>query len=124
MAENSVIISGLTREYPQFKYSTNEMIETLGNKLSEHVKENIYQLGVENRYFIRPFERHISKSGERIKSDNDGEPISDLCANVAQKCLSNLGLSKNDITCLVAAYELIYFQLIAHTLYDNQYHQN
>ena len=30
MAENSVIISGLTREYPQFKYSTNEMIETLG----------------------------------------------------------------------------------------------
>ena len=105
MAENSVIISGLTREYPQFKYSTNEMIETLGNKLSEYVKENIYQLGVENRYFIRPFERHISKSGKRIKSDNDGEPISDLCANVAQKCLSNLGLGKNDVTCIVTAYE-------------------
>ena len=104
MAENNIVISGLTREYPEFKYSTNEMIDTLGNRLSECVKENIYQLGVENRYFIRPFERYMSTLGNPIKSD-DGEPISDLCSSVAEKCLTNLGLTKNDVTCLVTAYE-------------------
>ena len=61
------------------------MIEALGNKLSEDVKENIYQLGVKNRYFVRPFDRYISKSSERIKSNADGEPISDLCVKVAEK---------------------------------------
>ena len=47
-----IMISGLTREYPEHKYSTNEMIDHLGNKLTEKVKENILQLGVENRFFI------------------------------------------------------------------------
>lgn len=98
-------ISGLTREYPDFKYSTQELIDIVGNKLSEQVKENIIQLGVKNRYFVRPIEQYISNSGERINSFNDGEPISDLCTKVAKKCLSNLGLSTNDITGLVAAFE-------------------
>ena len=75
MSESNLIISGLTRMYPEFKYSTEEMIEALGNKLSENVKENIYQLGVKNRYFVRTFDRYISKSSERIKSNADGEPI-------------------------------------------------
>ena len=100
-----IMISGLTREYPEYKYSTNEMIDHLGNKLTDKVKENILQLGVENRFFIRPFERYIQNDGERIKSDSDGEPISDLCTKTAEKCLQNLGLNKNDITCVVAAFE-------------------
>ena len=82
-----------------------EMIDHLGNKLTDKVKENILQLGVENRFFIRPFERYIQNDGERIKSDSDGEPISDLCTKTAEKCLQNLGLNKNDITCVVAAFE-------------------
>lgn len=102
---NEINLNGLTRGYPEYRYSTQELIDVLGNKLSERVKENIRQLGVENRYFIRPFERYIENSGERIKSNNDGEPISDLCANVAKECLSNLGLKLDDITCLVAAFE-------------------
>ena len=105
MDQNNIYLSGLTRESPQFKYSTQEMIDTLGNKLSDLVKENIHQLGVENRFFIRPFDQYITSSGNRIKSDDDGEPISELCNNVANKCLSQLGLSKSDITCLVTAYE-------------------
>ena len=105
MSDNSVGIIGLTRQYPEFRYSTKEMIDVLGNKLTEKVKENILQLGVENRYFVRPLDCYISKSGEQIKSLPDGEPISDLCKNVGEKCLSNLGLTKNDITCIVAAYE-------------------
>jgi 3-oxoacyl-[acyl-carrier-protein] synthase III len=99
------MISGLTREYPEHKYSTIEMIEMLGNKLTNKVQENILQLGVENRCFIRPFERYIQPNGDRIKSDSDGEPISDLCTKTAEKCLQNLGLNKNDITCVVAAFE-------------------
>ena len=55
MDENNIYLSGLTRESPEFKYSTNEMFDVLGNKLSDLVKENINQLGVENRFFIRPF---------------------------------------------------------------------
>ena len=105
MSNNSVGIIGLTRQYPEFKYSTKEMIDILGNKLTEKVKENILQLGVENRYFVRPLDRYVSKSGEQIKSVPDGEPISDLCKNVGEKCLSNLGLTKNDVTCIVAAFE-------------------
>ena len=105
MSDNSVGIIGLTRQYPEFKYSTKEMIDVLGNKLSEQVKENIFQLGVENRYFVRPLDRYVNKSGEQIKSVHDGEPISDLCKNVGEKCLSNLGLTKNDVTCIVAAFE-------------------
>ena len=100
-----IMISGLTREYPEHKYSTNEMIDHLGNKLTEKVKENILQLGVENRFFIRPFERYIQHGGDRINSGSDGEPISDLCTKTAEKCLQNLGINKNDITCVVAAFE-------------------
>ena len=105
MSDNSVGIIGLTRQYPEFRYSTKEMIDVLGNKLTEKVKENILQLGVENRYFVRPLDCYISKSGEQIKSVPDGEPISDLCKNVGEKCLSDLGLTKNDVTCIVAAFE-------------------
>ena len=105
MSDYEIMISGLTREYPEHKYSTNEMIEMLGNKLTNKVQENILQLGVENRCFIRPFERYIQPNGDRIKSDSDGEPISDLCTKTAEKCLQNLGLNKNDITCVVAAFE-------------------
>ena len=105
MNKDNVMISGLTREYPKFSYTTNEMIEILGNKLSESVKENIFQLGVKNRHFIRPFEQYISNSGKPVKSKEDGEPISELCVKVAEKCLENLNLKKNDITCIVTAYE-------------------
>ena len=105
MDDYNIMISGLTREYPEYKYSTNEMVDLLGNKLTDNVKENIVQLGVENRFFIRPFERYIQSDGKRIKSDSDGEPISDLCVKTAEKCLQNLGLNKNDITCVVAAFE-------------------
>ena len=105
MNDNSIGIIGLTRQYPEFKYSTKEMIDALGNKLTEKVKENIFQLGVENRYFVRPLEHYVNKSSKQIKSVPDGEPISDLCKNVGEKCLSNLGLTKNDVTCIVAAFE-------------------
>ena len=105
MNDNSIGIIGLTRQYPEFKYSTKEMIDALGNKLTEKVKENIFQLGVENRYFVRPLEHYVNKSSEQIKSVPDGEPISDLCKNVGEKCLSDLGLTKNDVTCIVAAFE-------------------
>ena len=105
MSHNSVGIIGLTRQYPEFKYSTKEMIDILGNKLTEKVKENILQLGVENRYFVKPLDHYISKSGEQIKSVPNAEPISDLCKNVGEKCLSDLGLTKNDVTCIVAAFE-------------------
>ena len=105
MDNYKVSISGLTREYPEFKYSTKELIDSMGNKLTEQVKENIFQLGVEHRYFIRPFEHYINKSDQPIKSNTIDEPISDLCTDVAQKCLTNLGLTKNDVTCVIAAFE-------------------
>ncbi len=105
MDDYHVSISGLTREYPDFKYSTQELIDVLGNKLSEQVKENIHQLGVKNRFFVRPIEQFISNSGERIHSLEDGEPISDLCTKVGNNCLKNLDLKKEEITCLVTGFE-------------------
>ena len=105
MNGENIGIFGLVREYPEFKYSTKEMMDILGNKLSEKVKENVLQLGVENRHFVRSLDHYVSKSGEPTKLIHDLEPISDLCKNVAEKCLSNLGLKKNDVTCIVAAFE-------------------
>jgi len=105
MSNFEVEISGLTREYPNFKYGTQELMDILGNKLSDQVKENINQLGVKNRFFVRPIEQYISNSGERVRSLEDGEPISELCTKVGKKCISNLGLDTNDITCLVTGFE-------------------
>ncbi len=105
MNDNSVGITGLTRHYPEFKYSTKEMIDLLGNKLTEKVKENVFELGVENRYFINPLDCYISESNPQKKLKTNAEPISDLAVTVAQKCLSDLGLKNNDITCVVAAFE-------------------
>jgi 3-oxoacyl-[acyl-carrier-protein] synthase III len=105
MNNHDVEIKGLIRDYPDFKYSTKELIDSLGNKLSEEVKENIFQLGVENRFFVRPFEQFLSNSSQKIHSLEDDEPISELCSQVGKKCLANLGLNSNDITCLVTGFE-------------------
>ena len=108
--DTNVGLIGLVRKYPEFKYSTKELIDILGNKLSEKVKENIIQLGVENRHFIRSIDAYIENPKNRINSDNDGEPISDLSAEVGKQCLNNLGLKPENITCLVSAYENNDFQ--------------
>ena len=105
MDQNNIGITGLIREYPKFKYSTKELIDILGNKLSEKVKENIFQLGVKERYFTRPIERYIETSDKQINSINDNEPISDLSAKIINQCLEKLGLKHDDIKCLVAGYE-------------------
>jgi 3-oxoacyl-[acyl-carrier-protein] synthase III len=105
MDQNNIGITGLIREYPKFKYSTKELIDILGNKLSEKVKENIFQLGVEERYFTRPIESYIETSDKQINSINDNEPISDLSAKIINQCLEKLGLKHDDIKCLVAGYE-------------------
>ena len=67
MRNSSIGITGLTRQYPEFKYSTKEMIDLLGNKLTEKVKENIFQLGVESRHFINPLDCYTSKSNTQRK---------------------------------------------------------
>lgn len=110
MSFENVSLKGLTRDYPEFKYSTKELIEILGNKLSEKTKENIIQLGVNERYFIRPIERYLGNSQREINSVNGKEPISELSANVAKNCLSKLGIKPEEITCLVAAYDNNDFQ--------------
>ena len=103
---NDVGIIGIESDYPEFKYTTAELFDILGNKLSDKVKENIKQLGVEQRYFIKPLEHYLLNSeGTDPSSGNHKEPISDLSSQVAQKCLSNLGLKPDDITCLIAASE-------------------
>lgn len=103
---NDVGIIGVERAYPEFSYTTKEMFDILGNKLSDNVKENIMQLGVDQRYFVKPIEHYLLNSeGTRPSSEEHKEPISDLASEVAKKCISNLGLKLDDITCLVAASE-------------------
>ena len=105
MNQNDIGITGLVRKYPEFKYSTKELIDIIGNKLSEKVKENIFQLGVEERYFTRPIESYIGNPSSQINSVTDNEPISNLSAKIINDCLDNLGLKHDDIKCLVAGYE-------------------
>jgi len=105
MNQNDIVITGLVRDYPEFKYSTKELIDILGNKLSEKVKENIHELGVEERYFTRPIESYIGTPSAKINSVEDNEPISDLSAKIVNHCLEKLGLKHDDIKCLVVGYE-------------------
>ena len=106
MSTESTTIAGIEINNPEFKYSTNELFDILGNKISDKVKDNIRQLGVEQRYFIKPIEHYLLNSeGTRPTSENHKEPISDLCADVAKKCLANLGLRPEDISVLIAASE-------------------
>ena len=102
--ENIGII-GLECEYPKFKYTTKELIDLLGDKLTEKVKENIYGLGVNNRHFIRPIEQYIGNTKEQINLHGGPEPISDFSADAAKKCMSNLRLNPEDITSLIVASE-------------------
>ena len=105
MSKNNIGVTGLIRDYPEFKYSTKELIDILGNKLSEQVKENIYGLGVEERYFTRPIESYIKIPSAKINSIDDNEPISDLSAKIVNQCLEKLGLKHDDIKCLLVGYE-------------------
>jgi len=102
--DNDVYITELENEFPKFKYSTNELIDLLGNKLSENVKENIHQLGVKNRFFIKPVESYLSKNNKTKKYD-DNEPIAQISTSVAKKLLSKLDMKPNKINYLIAASE-------------------
>ena len=98
-------ITGLECKYPEFKYTTKELIDLLGDRLTEKVKENIYGLGVNNRHFIRPIEQYIGDTNEQINLHGGPEPISDFSADAAKKCMLNLGLKPENITSLIVASE-------------------
>ena len=70
---NDVSLIGIEYDYPQNKYTTEELFDILGNKISEKVKENVRQLGVNNRYFINPIENILSNSeGTKAIQTNHG----------------------------------------------------
>jgi len=102
---SQVEIIGIECEYPEFKYSTTELFDILGNTLSDKVKENILQLGVRQRYFIKPIENYLSIDNPKHNTQDFKEPISDLSASVAKNCITNVGLKLDDISCLIAASE-------------------
>jgi len=62
MTMNQVGITGIEFEYPKYKYTTKELFDILGNKLSDKVKENIMHLGVDQRYFVKPIENYLSNN--------------------------------------------------------------
>ena len=106
MTSDEVGIIGIEFDFPEFKYTTNELFDILGNKLSDKVKENIRQLGVESRYFVKPIDHYLLNSeGANPTSADHQEPISDLSAQVGRKCLATLGLKSDDVSCVVAASE-------------------
>ena len=102
---NDIGITALERDYPEFKYSTNEMLDRINQNLSEVTKENILNLGVKERYFLRSLESYIGNDSKSLNEPEGLEPISELCAKVAVNCLEKAGLNKNDVTCLIAASE-------------------
>ena len=80
------MISGLTREYPEYKYSTNEMIDILGNKLTDKVKENI------------ELEARITKKITRIDFENAIQKLKSL-GFVAHIASGSYHLNINNILC-------------------------
>lgn len=99
-------IIGIEYDYPEYEYTTNQLFHTFGNKISEKVKENIKQLGVEKRYFIKPIEYYLHDFEKSFPTEEGHEePISDLAAKVGKKCIEKLGLKNEDISCVIAVSE-------------------
>jgi predicted naringenin-chalcone synthase len=106
MQPNDVHLIGIQSEFPKYRYSTKELFDILGNKISDKVKENISQLGVESRCFVKPIDEYLQKfESTRPTSENHKEPISDLAASVAKTCLEKLNLKFEDVSCVIAASE-------------------
>ena len=88
---NDVGIIGIEYEYPEYEYTTDQLFGILGNKISEKVKENVRQLGVEKRYFVKPIEYYLHDFEKSFPTEKDHEePISELAAKVGKKCIENL----------------------------------
>ncbi len=99
-------IIGIEYDYPKNEYTTNQLFDIFGNKISEKVKENIRQLGVEKRYFVKPIEHYLHDFEKSFPTeDGHEEPISDLAAKVGKKCIEKLGLKNDEITCVIGVSE-------------------
>jgi len=99
-------IIGIEYCYPEYEYTTNQLFDIFGNKISNKVKENIKQLGVEKRYFVKPIEYYLHDFEKSFPTEEDHEePISDLAAKVGKRCIEKLGLKNEDISCVLAASE-------------------
>ena len=84
---DDVSIYGLEVAYPENEYSTNSLLDVMGDKLSNQVQDNIRQLGVEKRCFIRPIEYYIGNDSNLENINFDAEPISDLSVNYNSICV-------------------------------------
>ncbi len=99
-------IIGIEYGYPEYEYTTNQLFHIFGNKISEKVKENIKQLGVEKRCFVKPIEYYLHDFEKSFPTEEGHEePISDLAAKIGKKCIEKLGLKNEDISCVLAASE-------------------
>jgi 3-oxoacyl-[acyl-carrier-protein] synthase III len=99
-------IIGIEYDYPENEYTTNQLFDIFGNKISEKVKENIRQLGVEKRHFVKPIEHYLHDFEKSFPTeDGHEEPISDLAAKVGKKCIEKLGLKNDEITCVIGVSE-------------------
>lgn len=99
-------IIGIEYDYPKNEYTTNQLFDIFGNKISEKVKKNIRQLGVEKRHFVKPIEHYLHDFEKSFPTeDGHEEPISDLAAKVGKKCIEKLGLKNDEISCVIGVSE-------------------
>ncbi|UCE95373.1 MAG: hypothetical protein JSV51_06495 [Candidatus Bathyarchaeota archaeon] len=84
---------------PEEKYSTKELMGLFPGEISEDIKKNILNLGVENRHLM---DYDWTSKSETIFTE---ESIIDLCLEACRKAIENASLSLKDIGYFIVTYD-------------------
>ena len=90
----------LSAAVPQNKFSTEELLEVFPCRLPDKVKQNILNLGVSKRHFIKHAD--LSSRQETIMSEKD---LVDLCHEACRKIIEKTSLSFEDIGYFITTYD-------------------
>ncbi len=88
-----VNVVSISSSVPKHRYKTEDMIDKFPSEISEEVKQNILNLGVNYRNLLFPLEDSNSKE--------ISEDISNVAIDAIKKCVKAAGLGYNDINHLV-----------------------
>ena len=91
----------LSTAVPENKNSTLELLESFPCQVPERLKQNVLNLGVENRHLV---DDYTSNHGLETVLSEVG--IVDLCVKACQRAVKKAGLTADDFGYFIAAYDV------------------
>jgi len=91
----------LSTAVPKYRYVTKEMIEFFPEELPDNVKQNIFNLGISERYLAYPLDHLFKSELTYLKED----PVAEVCIATCKQALKSSGVSPKDIDYLIVTYD-------------------